>query len=68
MLRIFSDQPLDESVYDQVMSIVQHSQCPHESLSSTFPEQYQRMVDFGDEVHVYFSQSSVPHYEMCIKF
>lgn len=63
ILRIFSDQPLEEQVYDQVIDILQHSKCPHESLSTTFPSEYYRLLEIGDEIHVYFSRLSAPAYE-----
>lgn len=63
VLRVFSDQQLSQDEYDQVTEILKQSNCPHESLSNTFPDKYQRLVEIGDEIHVYFSKLSSPLYE-----
>lgn len=63
LLKIISNQPLEDDVYHQVVSIIRQSHCYHESLVNTFPGYYQKLIDFGDEIHIYFDSTSSSNYE-----
>lgn len=57
---IYSESPIDDTMYDQVLDILKHSQCPHESLVNSFGDQYYTMVNLGDEICVYFTDLQMP--------
>lgn len=63
LLKIISNQPLEDAVYHQVISIIRQSHCCHESLVNTFPGYYQKLIDFGDKIHIYFNSTSSSDYD-----
>ena len=58
LLRVYSDEQLDKLTYEQIQDIMRQSHCPNESCIHTFGERYHTMIDLGDVVHVYFTDSA----------
>ena len=64
MLVICSDEEMGNGAYDNIKDILEKSQCPHESLKSSYPTRYTEMYHTFDNsaIYVYFDSPNASNY------
>lgn len=63
-LVICSDKEMDNGAYSNIRNILENSQCPHESLKSSYPTRYVKMMRTVDNsaIYVYFDSPNASNY------